>query len=133
MAVLVVACQPAGRAFQTTLQSDSSKPLPVTLTDETTLVRAITQAAADSATTANDPAVRADRDDVNGLVLTWLGGQCDQDAAVWFGAQNGGYVLNLAIHENVGLGGCIANGVPRAVRITVSRPIPVASIVVAGG
>ncbi len=133
IAVLFVACQSGGRVFQATLRADSIEPLPITLTDETNLVTGITAAPTDTATIPNDPAVGLDRDDPNRLVLTWLGGACDQDAAVWFGQQNGGYVLSVEIHGRFGLGGCTAVGVPRAIRIGVSRAIPVESIVVAGG
>ena len=129
---LVTACQPEGRIFETTLGADINAPLPVTLTDETTLVTGVMVAAVDPATTGNEPAVRADQDDPNGLVLTWLGGACDQDAAVRFQILSGGYVLNLATHEKFGLG-CVASAVARALRITVSRPIPIDSITVAGG
>lgn len=131
--VLVAACQPEGRIFETTLNTEFNHPLPVAMTDETSLVTGIVQAAADPTTTGNEPAVRADQDDPKGLVLAWLGGECDQDAALRFHVVNGGYVLNLATHGKLGLGGCPATGVPRAVRITVSRPIPVDSTTVAGG
>ena len=104
----------------------------MTLTDATQLVTGITEAPADAATAGNVPVVRSVPDDPDGLVLTWLGGACDQDAAAWFAPQDGGYLLRLAIHESVG-GGCPASGVPRAVRITLSRSIPAGSIVVTGG
>jgi hypothetical protein len=132
-AVLAAACQPEGRIFEITLNTEFNHPLPVTLTDETTLVTGIAQAAVDPSTTGNEPAVEADPGDPNGLVLTWLGGECDQDAALRFQVLNGGYVLNLATHGKLGLGGCPATGVPRAVRIMASRPIPFDSITVAGG
>ena len=131
VAVLVAGCQPQGQSFQKTLRTEDNKPLPVTLTDETKLVTGITQGAVDPATTGNDPAVRADRVEPNGLVLTWLGGACDQDAAVWFGVLNGGYVLTVSVHGSAA--NCPASAVPRAVRITTSRPIPADSIIVAGG
>jgi hypothetical protein len=131
--VLVAACQPEGRIFEVTLGTESNDRLPVTLTDGTRLVTGIAQAAVDPVTVGNEPAVRADPDDPTGLVLTWLGGGCDQDAALRFHVVNGGYVLNLASHGKLGLGGCPAIGLPRAVRIAVSRPIPVDAITVAGG
>jgi hypothetical protein len=132
-AALVVGCQSSGKSFRTTLRPESEKPVQVTLTDETTLVTQVTPAPADAATIPNDPAVHLDEADPNRLVLTWLGGVCDHDAAVWFGSQNGAYVMSVAIHEEIGLGGCPGAGVPRAIGITTSRPIPVGSIVVAGG
>jgi len=102
------------------------------MTDATGLVTGISQAAVDSATTGNDPAVRADEDDPDALILTWLSGACDQDTAVRFQVLNGAYVLNLAIHEAFSTG-CRALAVPRGLRIATSRPIPVDSITVAGG
>ena len=130
---LVVACQQGGRRFETTLGTEFNAPLLVTVTDATTLVTEIAEAAVEPVTIGNEPAVRADPDDSTGLVLTWLGGGCDQDAAVRFLSASDGYVLNVTTHQKFGLGGCTAVGVPRAVRITLSRAIPASSITVAGG
>ena len=132
VAVLVAACQPEGRTFQVTLRTEFNHPLPVTMTDETGLVTGITQAAAVPATTPNDPALRAEQDDPNAAVLSWLGGACDQDTTVWFHVLHAGYVLNVAVHETFGTG-CPLAAVPRAIRIATSRPIPVDSVTVAGG
>ncbi len=133
VAVVVAACQPEGRIFQTTLRTEFTDPLPVAFTDQTGLVTGITQAAADPAAIGNAPAVRAAQGDPNGLVLTWLGGACDQDTAARLHVLSGGnVVLNVSVHEKLGLG-CTAAGVPRAIRITTSGPIPVDSITVAGG
>lgn len=133
VAVLVVACQPEGRTFQTTLRTEYSDPLPVTLTDETGLVTGIAQAEVDPAT-GNDvlPVLHADPNDPNVSVLTWTGGVCDQDTTVRFSVLNGGYVLSVAVDEKFGTG-CPAAAVPRAIRIAASRPIPVDSVTVAGG
>jgi hypothetical protein len=130
VAVLVGACESQGHSFQTTLATDSVGPLPVTLTDETNLVTGIAAAQADAVAIPSEPAVHAGQGDANALVLTWVGGACDQDAGVWFGLQNGRYLLNISVHGSST--NCMANAVPRAVRITISRPIPVDSIVVAG-
>jgi hypothetical protein len=65
------------------------------------------------------------------VVLSWLGGLCDRDATVRFHVVHGDYLLNVAIHDSGG--SCPAAGVPRAIRIALSRSIPVESIVVAGG
>jgi hypothetical protein len=132
VALIVAACQPEGRIFRTTLGTDINAPLSVTVADGTTLVTGIAEAAVDPVTVGNEPAVRADHDGATGLVLTWLGGGCDQDAAVRFLPATDGYVLTVATHQKLGLG-CTAVGVPRAVRITLSRPIPADSIAVAGG
>lgn len=133
VAVLATACRIEGRAFQTTLRSDSVDPLPVTLTDATGLVTGIAQAEVDPATTLNDvlPVLHTPPSDPSAAVLTWMGGLCDQDTTLWFHVLNGGYVLNVTTHGKLGLG-CPAAGVYRAVRMTTSRPIPVDSIIVAG-
>jgi hypothetical protein len=57
---------------------------------------------------------------------------CDQDTTVRFHLLHGRYVLNVAVHQKLGTG-CPAAAVPRAIRMTTSRPISVDSIVVAGG
>ncbi len=128
--VFVAACQPEGRTFQTTLRTEFNHPLPVTLTDETGLVTGITQAAVDPAM-GSEAALRADPGDPNTSILTWTGGACGQDAAVRFGVQNGGYLLNVSVHGSSA--NCPASAVPRAIRIATSRAIPIASVTVAGG
>ena len=133
LVAVVAACQADGTTFQTTLRTEGNDPLPVTLTDQTGLVTAIGQPVLDaSAWNDNVPVLHADPDDPNASVLTWLGGMCDQDTAVWFGLQTGGYILSVAVHEKLGLG-CPAAAVLRAIRISTSRPIPVGSVIVAGG
>ena len=132
VAVLVVACQPAGRAFQTTLPTPERDPLPVTLTDDTGLVTGIAPADFDPAWNILVPTLHADPDDPNASILAWLGGACDQDTTVWFHELHGGYVLNVAVHEKFGFG-CTAAAVLRAIRITTSSPVPVDSVTVAGG
>jgi hypothetical protein len=134
VAVLGVACQPEGRIFHTTLPTGDRAPSPVTLTDETELVTGVAPAEPDLAWNDNVPAIHALPNEPNGAILSWLGGACDQDATVLFHVVHGDYLLNVAIHEKVGIGGgCPALGVPRAIRIATSSPIPVDSIVVAGG
>jgi hypothetical protein len=133
VAILVVACQPASRTFQTTLRPEFNDPMPVTLTDETGLVSGIAEAEVDAAT-FNDfsPRLRAVPNEPNASVLTWIGGMCDTNTTVRFHVLNGGYVLNLANHVTFGTG-CPAAAVPRALRIETSSPIPVDSVTVAGG
>jgi hypothetical protein len=133
VAVPGVACQPQGRTFQTTLQSENTNPLPVTLTDETELVTGIAQADVDPAALADPlPVVHALASDPNASILTWEGGACDQDTTVRFHVLHGGYVLNVAVHEKSGIG-CPAAAVPRAIRLTTSRPIAPDSIVLDRG
>jgi hypothetical protein len=132
LVALVAGCQPSGRPFQVTLVTDFADPLPVTLTDETGLVTAIEQVEADAASVGDLAALQADPTDPNASVLTWVGGACDQDTTVWFHVLSGGYVMNVAIHERLGMG-CTAVGIPRGIRITTTRPIPADSVTVAGG
>jgi hypothetical protein len=129
VAILLAGCQAEGRTFQITLPTVDKVPLPVTLTDETGLVTGITQVAVLPAM-GNDPALHADPSDSSGAVLTWLGGACDTDTALRFLMLNGGYILNVS--TDGGSANCPASAVPRAIRIGTSRPIPVASISVAG-
>ena len=67
---LVAACQQGGRRFETTLGREFNAPLPVTVTDETTLVTGIAEAAVAPVAIGNKPTVHADPVDANGLVLT---------------------------------------------------------------
>ena len=128
--VLVVACEAEGRTFQTTLQTGNSKPLPVILIDETELVTGIGQAELDLAW-AGTPAVHPIRNDQNAAVLSWLGGVCDGASTVRFHVVHGDYLLNLETHRTGD--NCPDAGMPRAIRIAMSRSMPVESIVVAGG
>ncbi|HEX7473922.1 MAG TPA: hypothetical protein VF323_12635 [Candidatus Limnocylindrales bacterium] len=78
-------------------------------------------------------AARADPTHPNAFIVSWLGGACDNDAALTFKRLEGGYVLNVAVHGKFSFpGGCTANGIFRDVRIVTSSPIPVDSIVAAG-
>ncbi len=127
------ACQAEGTTFQTTLRTEFNEPLPVTLVDQTGLVTGVAQPVVDAAAWNDNVAVlHADPNDPNAAVLTWLGGMCDQDTTVRFKVLNGGYALNVEVHEKLGLG-CPAAAVLRAIRISTSRPIPVGSVTVAGG
>ena len=128
--LLVGACQAEGRTFSTMLPTVDRDPLPVALTDETELVTGIDEAQAD-VSWGDKAAVHALPGRPNAVVLSWLGGVCDRDARVRFHVVNGDYLLNLAINEPGG--SCPAAGVPRALRIDLSRSIPAESVVVAGG
>src|SRR5690349_21536205 len=115
VAALVLNCEVSGQRFELRLTHPSYSPLPVTLTDQTGLVTAVAQEP--DAQVANEPSLAAVAGDPNAAVLTWLGGACDSDATVLFHHLNGGYVMNVAIHEKIGLG-CTAVGIPRSLRIT---------------
>ncbi len=135
-AAAVAACTgPAsGRQFTAVLQvSDEVPPLPVVLNDETGLVTGIASAPMDPGAAYAEPAVRADPTDPNAFIISWLGGACDNDAALTFKRMEGVYVLNVAVNGKFGFpGGCTANGILRDVRIVTSSPIPLDSIVAAG-
>jgi hypothetical protein len=125
---VLVACQPAGRTFQVTLQDASGDPLPVSLADRTGIVTGISQEA--GFTVSIEPVVRADPGEPRALVLVWLGGACDASVTVNVVKQEGSYVIGLASHERTG--GCTLAGTPRAIRITTSEPLPIDSIIVTG-
>ena len=129
-ALLIGACQAEGRTFSTRLPTVDRDPLPVALTDETELVTGIDEAQAD-VSWGDKAAVHALPGRPNAVVLSWLGGMCDRDARVRFHVVNGDYLLNLAINDPGA--SCPAAGVPRALRIDLSRSIPAESVVVAGG
>src|SRR3954463_8948584 len=134
LTVLVVAgCQSDGRRFQTTLGTSRQIPLPISLIDETQLVAGIGEKTIDPATW-NDPApaVHELPGDPTAVALAWLGGACDHDATVRFHVVHGDYLLNLAVHQDAGIG-CPAGGGPRAGRIELPRATPADSIVAAGG
>jgi hypothetical protein len=129
----VAACSgPASPQFRTVLQvSDEVPPLPVVLSDDTGLVTALEAAVKDPSGQYLAFAVRADPNDPNAFIASWLGGACDNDAALLFSRHEKTYLLNVAIHGKFGLG-CTANGIFRDVRIVTSSPIPVDLIVTAG-
>jgi hypothetical protein len=135
-ALAVAACigPSSSRQFSAVLQlSEESQPLPVVLSDETGLVTAIESPPMDPGATYAELAAQADPTNPNAFIVRWLGGACDNDAALRFYRAEGVYVLNVALHGKVGFpGGCTALGIPRDVRIVTSSPIPVDSIVAAG-
>jgi hypothetical protein len=127
-----VACSgpPSSRQFSSVLDLAGEFPLPVVLSDETGQVTAVESApSADGA--ATELAVRADPTNSNAIIVSWLGGACDNDASLTFKRLEAGFLLNVAIHGKFVLG-CTALGVPRKVRIVTLSPIPVDSVVVAG-
>ena len=131
-ALLVAACVgPNGQLFQTTLRDISPSnpagdlPMLVVLGDETGLVIGIEPGAGELFDL--NPSVQADPGDPNAFVVSWLGGMCDNDAALSFRPQQAGYSLALTVHEKLGLG-CPAAGIYRSVRVRTSKPISPDSI-----
>jgi hypothetical protein len=136
MSVAVASClgHSSSRQFSTELhRADETTPFPVVLSDETGLVTGIESA---PLALGDDvaPIARADPADPNAFFVSWLGGACDNDAALTFKPLAGGYTVNVTVHGKFGFpGGCTAVGIPRDVRILTSSPIPIDSIVAAGG
>ena len=135
-AAAVTACSgpSPSRQFSAVLQfSEGAQPLPAVLSDETGLVRRIASAPMDPRADYAELAARADPTDPNAFIVRWLGGACDHDASLTFKRHEEGYVLNVAVHGNIGYpGGCTMLGIPRDVRIVTSSPIPVDSILTGG-
>lgn len=136
-ALAIAACSgpSPSRQFKAVLQfSEEARTLPVVLSDETGLVTGIESGPLDPSFDYSAPAARADPTDPNAFIVSWLGGACDNDAELRFTANEGGYVLGVAVHGTFGFpGGCPALGIPRDVRIVTSSPIPLDSIVASGG
>jgi len=74
--------------------------------------------------------VKADPADPAAFVVSWLGGLCVHEAALFLRPSGSTYFLHV---EGRGGGNCPAMAVSRGVRITTSRPIPSGSITVTGG
>lgn len=131
VAVLAACGGPPGVQFRTTLSTPSGEyPLPVALGDKTGLVVGIGTAQINSAD-FRDAGALADPTDPNAFIVTWLGGACDNDAALAFRPTASGYDIGLAVHEKLGLG-CTAVGILRALRIETATPIPVEAITISG-
>lgn len=132
VAISVAACgSPEDRRFETALPTSDYDPLPVVLRDETGLVLGIEPARFDPQG-PGELRVEADPIDRAALLVSWLGGLCEGDAALTFWRSDSTYALHLAISRKPGTG-CPALGVGRALRITTSSPIPADSILVSGG
>jgi hypothetical protein len=131
LAAALAACGPSGRLFHTTLtRPDASYPLPVTLGDQTDLVVGFEPGPTEPFPNT-DVAVRSDPADPNVLILTWVGGACEDESVVVFHAGGGRY--DMAVSPRGGLfGSCTAVGIPRAVRIRTSEPVALDLIDVIG-
>ena len=80
---------------------------------------------------ARDSAARWVMKDPTAVILTWLGGMCDSDAALVFSPTDSGYDIRLAVFGEPGPG-CPAGGIMRGLRIETSEPIPVGAITISG-
>jgi hypothetical protein len=133
VAASIVGCSgPQGqepRLFRTALPL-GNQPLPMVLSDQTGLVSGIGPAA-DPQGDDIQPVIVADPSDPMAFVITWVGSVCDEDAALSFKPNEGGYRLQLTVSP--GAGGCqMLVAVPRGVRIVTSTAIPVSSIEATG-
>jgi hypothetical protein len=129
VAATIVGCsgptEPEPRLFRTVLPQ-AVQPLPVVLSDQTGLVTGIGPAA-DPQGHDDQPVILADPSDPMAFVITWVGSPCDEDAALSFRSNEGGYRLQLTVSP--GARGCqLLAAVPRGVRIATSTAIPVSSI-----
>ena len=136
-AAAVAACSGStpSHEFKTILGlADENYSLPVVVRDETSLVTRIEAGPSDPTFNYMGAAARADPADPNAFIVSWMGGACDNDAVLWFTRGDAVYALSVEVHGKFSLfGGCPALGVPRDVRIVTSSPIPIDSIVAAGG
>lgn len=132
LATAVVACvPPSGRLFHTTLTTpDGSYSLPVTLGDQTYLVVGFEPGPTDPFPDV-EPTVRSDPADPKAMILTWVGGACEDESVVVFHPGGGRYDLSVSPRGGL-FGFCPAIGILRAVRIRTSEPIAIDLIDVIG-
>ena len=131
LTLIVAACggSPAGVLFQTTVaNADGTYPMPVTLGDTTGLVTSI-EAVVLRDWPGDGPTVQVDPTNPNALVLSWMGGACEDETVVGFWPVEGKFGMYVAPRGGVSFfGGCPAIGVLRAVRIHLSAPVDPALI-----
>jgi hypothetical protein len=121
-ASFVVACgPPAGTLFRTTLTTpDGSYSMPVTLGDTTGLVVSIEPIVLED-WPGDDPMVTGDPANPNALVLSWMGGACEDETVVGFWPDDERF--GMYVSPRGGFGSCPAIGLLRAVKITLSAPV----------
>ena len=110
--------------FRTTVASaDGSYSMPVTLGDTTGLVVSIEPIDLDT-WPGDDPMVTVDPANPNALLLSWMGGACEDETVVGFWPVDDRYGMYVAPRGGPAIfGGCPAIGLLRAVRITLSAPV----------
>lgn len=102
---------------------DGSYPMPVTLGDTTGLVVSI-EAVILEDWPGDGPMVTGDPADPNALILSWLGGACEDETVVGFWPIEDRFGMYVAPRGAPGLGGgCPAIGLLRAVRLRLSSPV----------
>jgi hypothetical protein len=123
--VALAACgPPAGTLFHATLSSpDGSYSMPVTLGDTTGLVLSM-EPTARVEWLGDQPIVTADPADPNVLILSWMGGACEDETVIGFWPAEDRFGMYVSPRGATPLfGGCPAIGLPRALRITLSAPV----------
>jgi hypothetical protein len=130
--IVAAAClPPAGTLFETTItQPDGSSPEPVVLGDQTGLVAAIESATGDTAD-GFELIARPDPHDANAVIVTWVGGACEDELAMSFYRSGEAFRLHVDVRGGPGIGGgCPAIALIRGLRIQFSEPVPAGSIMV---
>ena len=128
-AVVLAGCgPPAGTLFHVTLTDAAGDyALPVTLGDTTELVVSMEAAPVDAV--GQTPSVIADPTNARALIVSWLGGMCEDEAVIGFWPYDVGYGMYVASRGGPGLfGGCPGGAVVRSVRIMLSSPVPAADV-----
>lgn len=123
----LVGCSTQFRSFSMTLPNVVEPNLPVVFRDATGLVTDVGPATVPDAN--RQPVLLADPANPTAFVITWMGGGCEQEVAFEFRVEEVGYRLTLASHKGVS---CPSLGLPRAIRVVTSTPIPIGSIEVLG-
>jgi hypothetical protein len=130
--IVAAAClAPAGTRFETTItQPDGSYPKPVVLGDQTGLVTAIESATGDTAD-GFELIARPDPENGNAVIITWVGGACEDEVALSLYRSGEAFRLHLDVRGGPGIGGgCPAIALTRGLRIQFSEPVPAGSIIV---
>ncbi len=130
--IVAAAClAPAGTRFETTItQPDGSYPKPVVLGDQTGLVTAIESATGDTAD-GFELIARPDLQNANAVIVTWVGGACEDEVALSLYRSGEAFRLHLDVRGGPGIGGgCPAIALTRGLRIQFSEPVPAGSIIV---
>jgi hypothetical protein len=122
---------PAGTQYRTSLPEPGvAAPFPVVLGDQTELVVGIEPAEA-MGFPPFELAVHEDPVNASAIIATWIGGACDDEAALTFRRDGPGFSLHLQVRR--GWGACTMAGISRTLRILTSSPIPLDSIRPSGG
>jgi hypothetical protein len=120
---------PAGTIFRASLTTpDGSYSMPVTLGDQTGMVVSM-EAGRPDMHAGPEAIVSAHPAEPNVLLVSWMGGACEQETIVGFWPDGQRYGMYVATRGGPGLGGgCPAIAISRSIRIILSAPIAVDQI-----